>query len=230
MLKRHTFFQAFSIVVLVTLFSKLLGFIREAIIAAFFGTTIAADMFYVALIIPSTAFTVIASTIQGRVLPLYIEKKESINDGKKLLQSFSQLFIFVSIILIGLLVITMPILVNVMAPGFTDNEISETIILALIMLPLLLIMTITAITRVVYHAHESFGIPAYGPLINNIVVITIIILLYTFYGVYALAIGVLIGGLIQLIYQFFLLPEKMFSLRLVVLKTGKEKRGTGPLI
>ena len=208
MLKRHTFFQAFSIVALITLFSKLLGFIREAIIAAYFGTSIAADMFYVALIIPSTAFTIIASTIQGRVLPLYIEKKESTAGGRKLLQSFSQLFIFVSIILIGLLVVTMPILVNVMAPGFEENEISETIRLALIMLPLLLMMTITAITRVVYHAHESFGIPAYGPLLNNIVVITIIILLYTFSGVYALALGVLIGGLIQLMYQFLFLPDK----------------------
>lgn len=209
MLKRYSFFKAFSIVVLITLISKLLGFVREAIVAAYFGTSVAADMFYVAFIIPTTAFTVIASTIQGRVLPLFIEQGKDSIKARQLLQSFNQLFIFVSIVMTLILILFMFPLLRMMAPGFSHAEVSDTVILALIMIPLLIIMTITTMTRVVYHAYESFAIPAYGILINNIAVILSIVLLFPFLDVYSLAIGVTIGGLIQLIYQYLLLPKNL---------------------
>lgn len=209
MFKKHTVFKAFSLIAFLTIVSKLLGFIREAIIAYYFGATIAADLFYIALIIPTIAFTVIGSTIKGRVIPLYIEKlRINTQEALTTIKGFIQFFLLIAISITILLILTIKPVIYLISPGFNSYQSDIAIILTLIIVPIIIIMTMTSITQVIFHAHESFTVPAVGPLINNITVITFIFILYPLFDLYSLAVAVLIGSIFQLIYQWLLLPER----------------------
>ncbi|MFD2639183.1 murein biosynthesis integral membrane protein MurJ [Piscibacillus salipiscarius] len=207
MLKRQTFFRAFSIIAILTIGSKLLGFVREAIIASYFGTSIASDMFYVALIIPTIAFTVIGTAIQGYLLPVYMEVKENQKDHKVFTQ-YSHLILLFSFMLMLLLMVFAKPIVMLMAPGFSDEQFDITSLLVFVMLPILLIMTINSLTQVVFHTNEHFTPPALGAVLNNFITIIFILILYPFIELYSLATAVLLGSMAQLGYQYHLSSER----------------------
>ncbi|WP_411954040.1 murein biosynthesis integral membrane protein MurJ [Alkalibacillus sp. S2W] len=214
MFRRHSIFQAFGLVASLSIVSKLLGFVREAIIANYFGTSIAADLFYVAFIIPTIAFTVIGSTARGRVLPLTIENMQQSSDqAHKILQGFIQLFLIIACIITAFILVGSQPLIQLIAPGFSSSEVKSAAYLTSLLSPLVIILTMASISQIIYHAHESFTIPAVGPVVNNFLVVLMIMLLHPYLGLYSLAVAVLIGGISQFTIQWINIPNKRLYFR-----------------
>ncbi|RPF54192.1 murein biosynthesis integral membrane protein MurJ [Aquisalibacillus elongatus] len=203
MAKRQTFFQAFSWIAILTLISKLLGFVREAIIASLFGASLMADMIYVALIIPTIAFTVIGTAIQGQLLPAYIA-----SSGRRVFQQYSFLFITISFGLLTAILLLIQPIVMVIAPGFNSQESLVTSWLSVIIIPVLIFMTLNSLTQVIFHANDHFTPPAVGPVVNNVVTILIIVMFYSTFHIYSVALGILVGSIGQFLYQFSIVKEK----------------------
>ena len=68
--------KAVGAVTVISAIGKILGFAREAIIAAYFGASETADVFFVANMIPTLLYTVIGITIYSGIIPIYMEEKE----------------------------------------------------------------------------------------------------------------------------------------------------------
>lgn len=206
-MKGHSTLRAFSILSLSTLLSRITGYIRDAVIAAFIGTSFYSDAFFVAFRIPNMFRRLLGEgALTPAIVPVVSELKEkdkTIRDRE--IKSLISAGFFVLLIVTLLGIILSPYLVKLLAYGFTKNkEIYEiTVSLNRLMFPYLFFVCMVAIFMGVLNAHHHFFAPSFSPVILNLSMIFGLLLLFQAFAlpVYALAIGVIIGGLLQLLFQ-----------------------------
>src|SRR5690606_10487551 len=108
-----------TILMVITLISKVFGFARETIIARYFGGGMEADAYFMAVSIPNLVFASIGASISTTFIPLYTQLMSA--DGKKVANTFANNILnIISIICCVLLVLSIifsPNLVNLLAPG-----------------------------------------------------------------------------------------------------------------
>lgn len=185
--------------------SRVLGFVRDIVIAGFFGTALYAQAFVVAFRIPNLLRDLIGEgATNAAFVPVLTE--ELTTKGKKDFFKLAQ--ILLNILFVVLLVLTVigilatPIIVRTIAPGFSvDKEKFEvTVALTRILFPFLLLVGLWAYAMGILNTMGKFAAPAFGPSVLNL---SIIICAKSFgENVYGLASGVLIGGVAQLLLQF----------------------------
>ena len=188
-----------------TLISRLLGYLRDLLIAIYLGSGPIADAFFVAFRIPNTFRRLFSEgTFNAAFVPSYSSEFEK---SKIKAHEFSnQVFNF---LVFGLLAITllielfMPLFVYLIAPGFTNNgdKFELTIMLTRITFPFLFFISLASFFSAILNSHNKFGIAAAAPIILNVVLILILIFLKLEDDnlVIYLAYGISLAGLIQLI-------------------------------
>lgn len=202
-MKLSTFVKSIGLVTIISGVGKLLGFARESIIAAYFGTSEVADVFFVSSLVPTLLFTAIGTAIQAGTIPLFMEERsKNEEDAKKLMSLLGTFFLVLSLLLIGVTLIFTQPLIKVMAPGFTTDQIALAVKITRIMIPSMIFLTLTSISTGVLNANKQFVLPAFSATIQNVVIILATILLANTYGVYGLSIGVLIGAAGQFFIQY----------------------------
>jgi len=200
-------FRSTAIVSMMTFLSRILGFIRDIVIARLFGAGLGADVFFVAFKIPNFLRRLFAEGAFSQafipVLAEYREKGEG--DLKELIANTSGTLAGILFIITALGVIAAPILVMLFAPGFINNE--EKISLAgdllMITFPYLFFISLTALAGSILNSFGKFAVPAFTPVFLNLSLIGSAIWLSPQLEepVTALAWGVFLGGVVQLLFQ-----------------------------
>jgi putative peptidoglycan lipid II flippase len=200
-------FRSTAIVSMMTFLSRILGFIRDIVIARLFGAGLGADVFFVAFKIPNFLRRLFAEGAFSQafipVLAEYREKGEG--DLKELIANTSGTLAGILFIITALGVIAAPILVMIFAPGFINNE--EKISLAgdllMITFPYLFFISLTALAGSILNSFGKFAVPAFTPVFLNLSLIGSAIWLSPQLEepVTALAWGVFLGGVVQLVFQ-----------------------------
>lgn len=212
-----------------TLISRILGFIRDVLIARIFGAGIATDAFFVAFRIPnllrrlfaegafSQAFVPILAEYKNRRTP---EETHELIDHVTTLLSIT-LFL---VTLIG--IIAAPLIIYVSAPGFaaSPQKFDLTVELLQITFPYILFISLVALAGGILNTHGKFSVPALTPALLNLSFIGCALWLAPFMNppVLALAWAVFIGGMLQLAFQapFLIRLKLMPRLRLKSPDTG----------
>ena len=162
-----------------TIISRLLGYLRDILIAIFLGTGMLADAFFVAFRIPNTFRRLFAEgTFNAAFVPSY---SSEITKGKKHSNKFAN-DIF-NLLFLGLLFLTiiieifMPAFVSIIAPGFVgDLEKMELAInLTRITFPFLFFICLASFFSAILNSHNKFAAAAAAPIILNIVLILVLI-------------------------------------------------------
>lgn len=200
-----------------TLLSRILGFVRDMIVARFFGATASADSFYVAYRIPNLLRELFAEgTMSAAFVPVFTEYLESSNreEARKLASGMLTALLSVVSIVVLLGILFAPYLVLLIAPGFRVDpaKFSTTVFMTRIMFPYLLFISLASLTMGMLNSLRIFFVPAFTPVILNIFIISMIIILAPMVDppVSAAAYGVLFGGIFQLLFQIpFLKKESM---------------------
>ena len=191
-----------------TIISRLLGYLRDVLIAIFLGTGFLADVFFVAFRIPSTFRRLFAEgTFNAAFVPSYTSE---LVKGKKKSDKFAnEIF---NLLLIGLLFLVlvielfMPVFVGLIAPGFTEStkKIELAIELTRITLPFLLFVSLSSFFGAILNSHNKFAVASAAPIILNLVLICI--LMFGKYLddeiIYYLSYGVSLAGLLQLLFLY----------------------------
>lgn len=210
--------KAAGIVSGATFLSRLLGFIRDMVIAGFFGAGMAADAFFVAFRIPNLLRRLFAEgSLTIAFIPVFTEYLQK--DGEAAaFQMARSAFRLISLILalaavLGILLA--PLIVRIMAPGFmlAPDKLSLTIGLTRFMFPYIIFICLVALCMGILNALGHFAAPAFAPVFLNLSMIVVVLLVspHLQNPVYALAIGVLLGGLLQLALQIpFLVKSGLF--------------------
>ncbi len=188
-----------------TLISRILGYLRDAVVAYYFGANPATDAFYVAWRLPNTLRQLVAEgSFNAAFIPIYTQEySKSPEDAKWYASSLFTYYTIVLIVLTLLVIIFAPYFVKIIAPGFTNKgNFYLTVELVRWIFPYLILIGWTSFYMGLLNTKDRFFIPAVAPaLLNLAFVITSIFLSYSM-GIYSLAVGALLGGFLQLIIQF----------------------------
>ena len=186
-----------------TLLSRILGYLRDLLIAIYLGSGPLADAFFVAFRIPNTFRRLFSEgTFNAAFVPSYsAEITKGKNQSKKFANEVFNLLIIGLFFLIIIIEIFMPWFILLIAPGFKENsdKLELTIYLTRITFPFLFFISLASFFAAVLNSHNKFALAAAAPIVLNIVLI-LTLLLTKYLGdnlVEYLAYAVTISGFIQ---------------------------------
>ena len=210
---KHGIARSAGLMAIATLASRILGFIRDIVIARLFGVYLYAQAFVIAFKIPNLFRDLVGEgATNAAFVPVFSEylakgKKEEFWDLANTLMNV--LLVVLSVITI-LGIVFSPFLVRLIAPGFVADpaKFSATVTLNRLIFPYILLIGLTAYCMGILNSLRHFALPAFGPCLLNISII--ICALAWGEGIKGLASGVLIGGILQLAVQVPVLYKKGF--------------------
>ena len=200
-------FKSTAVVSSMTFLSRILGFIRDIVIARLFGAGLGTDVFFVAFKIPNFLRRLFAEgAFSQAFIPVLAEYREK-GDGdlKALIASTSGALAGILFIITAIGVIAAPVIIMIFAPGFIEQP--EKLALAgdllKITFPYLFFISLTALAGSILNSFGKFAVPAFTPVFLNIALISSAIWLSPYFEqpITALAWGVFIGGAVQLLFQ-----------------------------
>jgi putative peptidoglycan lipid II flippase len=208
------------VVVSMTFISRIFGFARDMVIANLFGAGIGMDAFLVANKIPNFMRRLFAEGAFSQAFVPVLSEYRKTRDATSVKQFVDHMSGMLAIVLLAVTVVGVvcaPILVFVFAPGFVHH--AERYELSMTMLrftfPYLLFISLTALSGAILNSYDRFGVPAFTPVLLNLCLIGAAILLAPHFSqpIVALAVGVCVAGVVQLLFQFpFLLQIKMLPI------------------
>lgn len=189
-----------------TMLSRVLGFVRDVLIANFLGAGMVADAFFVAFKLPNLFRSLFAEgAFNVAFVPLFSEKLDDKEKARQFaIESMSALF-YIVLIFSALAEIFMPYVIMIQAPGFLNDpeKFSTATLMSRITFPYLLLVSLNSLQSGVLNSMGFFAAAALTPVLLNLTMITA---LFAFtplcggnYG-YALSYGVSVAGILQLVW------------------------------
>ena len=214
-----------------TLLSRVFGLVRDIVIARLFGAGIGTDAFFVAFRIPNFFRRLFGEGAFAQAfVPVLSEYKQQ-RDETDVHNLVDHTTATLALILMGLTIIGVlaaPFVIYVFAPGFSNDNARFDLAVDMLRLtfPYLLFISLTAMAGAILNTYRQFAVPAFTPVLLNLALIASAVWLTPYFEpanqVTALAWGVLIAGIVQLLFQ---LP---FLLRLRLMPqpfTGRDSDG-----
>ncbi len=198
-----------------TIISRLLGYLRDILIAVFLGTGALADAFFVAFRIPNTFRRLFSEgTFNAAFVPSYSSLLNNKKQSQKFANSIFNLLIIGLFFLVLSIEILMPLFVFLIAPGFEGDyqKMELAITLTRITFPFLMFISLASFFSAILNSHNKFAIASAAPIILNILLIGVLL-----FGkilddglVYYLSYAVTVAGVLQFIFLYFFV-KKYFS-------------------
>lgn len=189
-------------IVVATLLSRPLGYVRVAIQAWLFGTTAAMDAFVLAFAVPSMLQVVLLTgPLSGVLVPTltaYTHDRRALNN---LFNSLFTLCFGAGVLIAGLAAWGAPWLMRLAGPGLAPEAHRLATLLFQLMLPMLVLQALLSICKGTLNAMDHYGAPEYAGAIFNLVMIAVPLLFASRLGVVSLAVGASLGALLQLLMQ-----------------------------
>lgn len=200
--------KALATVSSMTLLSRILGFLRDTIVARTFGAGMYTDAFFVAFKLPNLLRRLFAEgAFSQAFVPILAEyKNRRGHEDTKLLLDHVASLLFLAVFAVTLIgIVAAPILIYVSAPGFSavPEKFDITVDLLRLTFPYILFISLVSLAGGVLNTFSRFSVPAFTPVLLNVSLIasTLWLAPYCHPPVLALAWGVFIGGVLQLGFQ-----------------------------
>ncbi len=202
--------KAAGIVGSATALSRVMGYVRDMVMSWAFGTTAAADAFYVAYRIPNLLRELLAEgSMSAAFIPVFTETltKGSKDEARRLANAVFARLLIILVIVTGLGIIFAPYIVKLIAWGWKFKDHREKFLLAAsltrLMFPYLLFIGIAALAMGMLNSLRAFLAPALSPVMLNIMTISGVLFLrpHMPQPIMGAAVGVVLGGLCQLLIQ-----------------------------
>ncbi len=213
--KRQSLLRSTSLVSIMTLISRLVGFARDMLLAQLFGAQAGMDAFYVAFRIPNFMRRLFAEgAFSQAFVPVLAEYQQTrtVDEVRTFIARIAgQLGVILSIVtVIG--VLAAPVIIFIFAPGFGEGSVRSLLATEMLRLtfPFLMLVSLTAMAGAILNTYGYFGVPAFTPVLLNICMILAALYLCPLLNqpVVGLAWGVLIAGIAQLLFQLPFLYQR----------------------
>ncbi len=186
--------------------SRVAGLVREVVAASYYGVNGPMSAFTVAFQVPNLVRALFAdAALQPAFVPIFTEQLEKKN-YREAFRLASTLLLLVTLVLgaiTALFVLAAPVIMPIVAPGFEGEILDLTITLSQVLFPILILLGVSGVVVGVLNSYDRFGAFAISPLFWNLTIILIVIVLAPMFEgndrIYAYAIGILVGTLVQLL-------------------------------
>jgi putative peptidoglycan lipid II flippase len=187
--------------------SRIVGLVREIVAARYFGTSGPASAFTIAFQVPNLVRGLFAdAAISAAFVPVFTEllekgkKREAYQLAGSLLMIILGALGFLSLFFVLAASVVMPLFIG---GQFTEHLTDLTVVMSRILFPIVVLLGVNGLVVGILNAYEHFSIPAIAPLVWNLVIIASLIFLRPAFSgdheIYAYAIGVLAGTVVQLV-------------------------------
>ena len=183
--------------------SRIIGLIRESVIASTFGASTAVEAFTAASALPTILYDLLISgAISAALVPIFSEYAEGEPD---ILWEIASTIITLALLVLTLLVVIMvwqaPALIALLAGGFpTDIQLLATQMVRW-MLPAVVLMGLAGLITAILQAHQRFLLPAFTTSIYNLGIILAVLFLTMRFGPLSMVVGVILGAILQVLLQ-----------------------------
>lgn len=204
-----------------TILSRIMGMVRDMVVSRLFGAGFATDAFFAAFQIPNMLRRFFAEgALTSAFVPTFsaVYTHQGEQEARDLANTcFTLLTIVMALVTIAGILLS-PQIVRLMFPGFSiePSKLELTILLNRLMFPYIFFVSLVALCMGILNTLRHFFTPAISTVFLNVAMILCAALLHTFFTVpiLSLAVGVLVGGVLQLLLQLPVLWRKGFPLRL----------------
>ena len=191
-----------------TLLSRILGFVRDFVIARTFGAGMATDAFFVAFKLPNLLRRMFAEgAFSQAFVPILGEYKNKRGDQEtlRLIDHVTSILTLILFTVTAIGVVASPLLVWISAPGFAADasKFELTVALTRITFPYILFMSLVALAGGILNTMSRFALPAFTPVLLNVAFIFMALFAVPYFDPPVLALGwaVFLGGVLQLAIQ-----------------------------
>ncbi|EDK35179.1 murein biosynthesis integral membrane protein MurJ [Clostridium kluyveri] len=201
-MKKDKLVKAAGVVMVISMASRVMGFVRDVLIASAFGASNSSDAYFMSLTIPNLLFNLFGLAITTTFIPLLSESYN--REGKegmfKFANSIMNILMLISIVLCVLGWIFTKEIVAVIAPGFTGERYSLVIFLTKISMINILFLSLNSGYTAVLQTLDDFVAPALVGIVMNIPIITYI-LIGNHHGIVGLTAATMLGNGLQIVIQ-----------------------------
>lgn len=224
--------RAALIIMMATLLGRVLGLVREQVIAFQFGASLASDAYKVAYTLPYIFGVMVTGAFNAAFIPLFTEaiQEQDRTRAWRLGSAVLNLVFIVFLVFTILGEVFTPLAVHLTAPDFQGQAYTLTLDLMRIIFPTLIFAALAGITSGMLNSMQHFLIPALGPIVSSIAVILSAFTLVPVMGIHGLAVGTLIGFFLQFAIQIPILMKKGFQYALILDVKNPTIRRMGRLI
>lgn len=216
--------RAFFSLSSLTLLSRVSGFIKVALFAAYYGRSPEADMFLAVMILPDLLYRFLSEgLVSSAAVPLFVEVSGEPLPQKKALATVLSLGFWLSLAFTLVLTIFAEDFCRMLAPGFNQNLLLRMTWLWRLVSLYMVAGILSGVLTSFFNAHDKFALPALGPLLVNLVIIVGTVLTAGA-AVEKIVFAVVLGALVQLLWLLWLLSWFGFSFSLRDLVAGFDLR------
>src|ERR671918_1402732 len=209
---------------LATGLSRVAGLVREIVAASYFGITAPMSAFTIAFLVPNTVRSLFAdAAIQAAFVPVFTEQLER-GRRRDAFHLASTLIFLVAVVLgviTALFILAAPLVIPLFAPGFEGEVLDLTVALSRLLFPILVLLGISGLVVGILNSYDRFAVFAIAPFFWNVAIIAVLVGLAPAFPeedkIYAYAIGVLVGTVVQLAMLVYDLRNTPFGIRRALL-------------
>lgn len=206
---------------LITLSTRLLGYIEKVILAFYFGTGYQVDVYTIIISIVTAVFIFIREVIEPGFLNVFLKRLND-KDGKSawaLFNKIARLIIF-STIFISIIAFVFPhIVIDLFAPGFKGEKREMTVKIIQSAFPATVFLSLSALTNITLNGLKRFGLPALGDFAFKAVILLCLLILFKYTGIYSIIYGLILGAFIKILIHSAGLYRN-YSLKKINLDSG----------
>lgn len=198
------------IIIIFTLGSKFLGFLREVLIAAKFGSGTETDTFFIALTATGLLTGFLSNAISTTFIPVIsdVEFKEGKKGKLQHTNNMINVIFFVSLVLVSIALLGTPLIIKLLAKDFEGEQFDLAVKLTRIGLPMILFSGIIGVMTGYLQSEERFNATAIIGVPLNLSYIFFLLFLSSFFGIKGLMVSAVVGVVAQLLVQ---IPEAKLS-------------------
>ncbi|MCX6829225.1 MAG: hypothetical protein NT002_08070 [candidate division Zixibacteria bacterium] len=187
----------------IAILSKLLGFLREMVIAERFGTSRQYDILLIGIAAPIFFNLVLVNATNFLVVPFLSKKmSQESNSGWRSFWSLANSLLIIVILLVLAIIAAAPLLVKIVGPSLAGDDLQNGIFYCRIISLLVLLGFLESLFRSALNVRKEFVYPAAGSIILNVIAISAIYLFSGSMSVMAILIGLLVGSFCQVLFLF----------------------------
>ncbi|THJ24019.1 MAG: virulence factor MviN [Nitrospira sp. CG24E] len=178
---------------------KLTAAVKEMAVAYQFGTSDELDAFLIAFVLPAFAVTLIGGSLNGALIPTYIQVREQEGQpaAQRLLSSIMVVSIGFLVVLSMILALTASYCLPLMASGFSAEKMAVTQSLYWGLLSTLVLSGVATTWGAILNAEHRFALAAVAPVATSIATMVAVIVMAKYWGSYALVAGIVGGALLE---------------------------------
>lgn len=223
---KNSVIKSVSIVMVVSLLSRAIGFIRDILIASSFGATYYTDAYNIAVAAPDVFFLIIGLAISTTFIPILSEV--FVGEGKEkmfdLSSNITNILTIISLFVFSAGMIFTPVLVKILAPSFKEEAFVLTVYLTRISLINIVFMTLNACYSAILQLLDDFIVPSLLGVVFNLPIVLYILFLNNS-SIVGLTVATTVGNLLRVVFLVIALKKHGYGTKLFInLKDSRIKK------